>query len=176
MFGVVALAVTSLSGPARGQSISPIRLGVALGTSFERMNGAPYGGHAVLSLTSHRVSSRLGVRVEALFDGGQTIRRRSHELMGTRFHTTTIGLTINPVYRLWRGLYVIAGVGVYQTWYEAQLYVSDAPVHRATSTDLGVNAGLGIDFKLFGRDAFVESRLYSAAFQERIPLSLGIRF
>jgi hypothetical protein len=177
LFGVVALAVICLSASADAQSIAPLRLGAALGTSFDRTHGTPFvGGHAVLSLTSHRVGSRLGIRVEALFDGAQRTRRLFDNPIPLRFHTSTIGLTISPVYRVWRGLYVIAGVGVYQTWYESQLYTSDAPIYRTSSTELGVNAGLGIDFKLFGRDAFAESRLYSAAFRDRIPFSLGIRF
>ena len=91
----------------------------------------------------------------------------------------TMALTINPVYRLWgeqRGLYVIAGLGLYHTWGEDEQLWENGEVHRWTSTELGVNAGLGIDFTAFGREMFVESRLHSAAFRDHVPLSLGIRF
>lgn len=177
VLGGVAL-VCFVTGAA-GQSMTPLRLGVALGASFNRTSWAPYGAHAALSLTSQPVGSRLAIRVEALFDAAQRIVPHNEGLDPARTSNTTIGLTINPIYRLWgerTGLYVIAGLGLYHGWGEHQQLRGDRALHQYRLTELGANAGLGIDFKAFGREMYVESRLHSGAFHDRVPLSLGIRF
>lgn len=172
------VALVCLATGAAGQSMAPLRLGVALGTSFNRTSWAPYGAHGALSLTSQPVGSRLAIRVEALFDGAERIVPHNQGLDPHRSRITTIGLMISGTYRLWgepTGLYVIAGLGLYRHWGEdEQLFGGE--VQRWKVTELGVNGGLGIDFKAFGRDVFVESRLHSNAFHDRIPLTLGIRF
>ena len=177
VLGCIALAC--LAGSAKGQSIAPLRLGVAVGPSFNRTSWEPWGAHGVLSLTSQPSGSRLAIRVEALFDGAQRIVPHNQGLDPARNRITTIGLLISPTYRLWgkrSGLYAIAGLGLYHSWGESQQLYGDRTLHRYSATELGVNAGLGIDFKLFGRDVFVESRQHSAAFHDRVPLSVGIRF
>jgi hypothetical protein len=98
----------------------------------------------------------------------------------TRQHQT-IGLTINGTYRLLgrnRGLYAIAGVGVYQQWTEVRSldFPGSEEVRRFNSASLGANLGLGYDFMALGREMFVEGRLHSGLGGQRVPLSVGIRF
>lgn len=174
-----SIALVCFASGAAGQSVAPLRLGVALGTSFNRTSWAPYGAHGVLSLTSQPLGSRLAIRIEALFEGGQRIVPHNHGLDPTRSSGKTIGLMVSPTYRLWgerTGLYAIAGLGLYHRWGEEQRLFGDGTVQRWSITELGANAGLGIDFKAFGREMYVESRLHSGAFHDRVPLSLGIRF
>ena len=174
---LAAVAVACLAAVTEAQSVAPLRLGVALGASVPTSAHAPLGSHGVLSLTSHRPDSRLGIRVEAFFDGGHRVYRNVQGLSVTR-RQKTFGLTVNPVYRLLgnrRGLYVIAGLGVYHRVDEYEPAFSDE-VQRWTVTELALNAGLGIDFRAFGHDMFVESRLHTDPFADRVPVTIGIRF
>ncbi len=61
-----SVALVCLAAGAEGQSVAPLRLGVALGTSFGDGEWWPEGAHAAVSLTSQQVGSRFGIRVEAL--------------------------------------------------------------------------------------------------------------
>jgi hypothetical protein len=176
---LVSVALVSLATSAAGQSIAPLRLGVALGTSFgESERWRPGGGHAALSLTSQGAGSRFGLRVEAIFD--HTTRNydgSSHY----RWQTSTMALTINTTYRLLgrtTGLYAIGGIGVYQRWNELRILDFRTGEEMRTSTNAGIDAnlGLGYNFTAFGRELFVETRLYGTTFFDRVPLSLGIRF
>lgn len=99
----------------------------------------------------------------------------------TRRQHQTLGLTINTTYHLLgrsTGLYAIAGVGVYQHWSEVRNhdFRSGDEVGTFNSATLGANLGLGFNFMALGREMLVESRLHSAGFDDRVPLSLGIRF
>jgi hypothetical protein len=177
-FVLGSAALACLTTAAAGQSMTPLRLGVALGTSFNRTSWAPYGGHAMVSLTSQSLGSRWGVRAEVLFEGGDRWLKHNQGMDLANQRNATVGLLISPTYRVWgkrTGLYVIAGLGLYHSS-EEERHIFTGEVHQGSVTELGANAGLGIDFKLFGRDAFVESRLHSAAFRDRVPLTLGIRF
>lgn len=172
------VALVSLATSAAAQSIAPLRLGVALGTSFGHNSWVPAGGHAVVSLTSQPVGSRFGIRVEALLEGES---RYTHVAWTEGYawnSETTLGLTVNGIYRLWgptTGLYVIGGLGLYQRWTEHKPF-SENVTRSSSVLGLGVNAGLGFDFKAFGRVLLLESRLHSGAFSGRVPVSLGIRF
>jgi hypothetical protein len=178
-FVMGSVALVCLATGATAQSMAPLRLGVAVGPSFNRTSWEPWGAHAVVSLTSRSPGSRLAIRVEALFDGAERIVPHNQGLDPVRNRVATIGLLVSPTYRLWgkrNGLYVIAGLGLYHSWDETERLLGDQTLHRSRITELGVSAGLGIDFTLFGRDMFVESRQHSGAFHDRVPLSLGIRF
>ena len=159
--------------------MTPLRLGVALGTSFTDSAWWPEGGHAIVSLTSQPAGSRFGMRVEAIFDGDEGGFRSIVDGARHTIRDATIALTINTTYRLTgqrTGLYAIAGVGIYRRWTEVDRFGSGEEVSHTSASVLGANAGLGFAFKAFGRELFVESRLHSGAFRDRIPLSLGIRF
>ena len=177
----VGLALVCLAPSAAAQSIAPLRFGVALGTSFgEGEWWWPDGGHGALSLTSQAPGSRFGLRVEALFDhntsgssgpDGRSSVRQSH----------TVGLTINGTYRLLgrsTGLYAIGGVGMYKHRNEVRSrdFPGSEEVRTFNGATFGANLGLGFNFMALGREMFVESRLHSAGFGDRVPLSLGIRF
>ena len=174
--GCFALTCLTTSGAA--QSVAPLRLGVGFGTSFDRASSNQYGAHGVLSLTSQPAGSRLAVRAEMLFDGAERILQDNGGLDPTMSRRRTLGLIASPTYRLWgdrTGLYAIAGLGLYYSWGERErLYRNE--VHRSSATDLGVNVGLGFDFKAFGRYMFIESRLHTGPLGGRVPVTLGIRF
>jgi hypothetical protein len=177
VLGSVALACLTATGA--GQSMSPLRLGVALGTSF----GAnewwwPDGSHAVLSVTRHRTGSRFGLRVEAIYSNYDHWERLEP---GVTFagREDVVLWTINTIYRLAgqpTGLYALLGVGVYKRWSELRIDGIQQEVRRATESGLDANIGLGFDFKAFGSDMFVEARMSGQSFDTRIPLSLGVRF
>lgn len=178
VLGSVALAC--LATTAAGQSMAPLRLGVALGTSFgDREWYWPDGSHVALNLTSQSTGSRFGLRVEAIFE------HMSHMSRGLGYaHTTrvlTTGLAINPTYRLTgrqTGLYAMAGLGMYVRWSEGRvLYGSpNDQVTSSSESGLDANVGLGFDFKAFEREMFVESRMHGWAFSQRALLSFGVRF
>lgn len=175
------IALICFGESAAAQSIAPLRFGVALGTSFGRGEWWwPDGGHATLSLTSQPVNSRWGLRAEAIFhsnttgsrgiDGGRTERQQS-----------TVALTINTTYRLLgrnTGLYAIGGIGVYQRWNELRIldFRTGGEVRTSTAVGIDANVGLGYNFTAFGRELFVESRLFGTTFLDQVPLSVGIRF
>jgi hypothetical protein len=154
---------------------------VALGTAFgDREWWWPDGGHAALSLTSQQPGSRFGLRVEAMFDYNRSGSTGPDGRSSMRQHRT-VGLTINGTYRLLgrsTGLYAIAGLGLYQHWSELRShdFPSSPEVRTFNSATLGANLGLGLNFMALGREMFVESRLHSSGFGDRVPVSLGIRF
>lgn len=175
------IALVCLTASAAGQSIAPLRFGVALGTAFEHSEWWwPDGGHATLSLTRQQPGSRFGLRVEAMFDYNSSASSGPDGRSSARQHRT-VGLTINTTYRLFgrsSRLYAIGGVGVYQHWGEARSrdFPGSEEVRRFNSASLGANLGLGYDFMALGREMFVEARLHTGLGGERVPLSLGIRF
>jgi|SRR5688572_376427 len=176
---LVGIALMGLATGAAAQSVTPLRLGVALGTSFGNNSWSPQGAHATVSLTSHDVGSRFGIRVEALFDSRERVRRHMLNFPEAWIREATIGLTVNGVYRLWgrrTGLYTLVGLGVYHRWSEYEPTTGEGVVSRSSASGLSANAGIGFDFKAFGRELFAESRLYIGPFENRVPLSLGIRF
>jgi hypothetical protein len=174
------LAVICWATGAGGQSVTPLRLGVALGTTLGDNSWVPHGAHGVLSLTSQPAGSRFGLRVEALFEGDERFYDYSVGYSYTA-RTSTAALLISTTYRLWgprTGLYAIGGLGVYRQWQGVRVDPIDGETttsHR-TVTGLGINLGLGYDFKAFGREAFVESRFLSGVFTGLFPISVGIRF
>ena len=176
---LLAGAITCLATTTEAQSITTLRLGVALGASVHRTLWTPYGAHAVVSLTSHPADSRFGTRMELLYEGGERILPNDGGRQPSLTRNATLGLLVNTTYRVLgerKGVYVIGGLGLYHGWYSNEDLQGDRDIHRATSTLLGVNAGLGIDFTVFDRDFFVESRWHTAAFRDRVPLTIGIRF
>ncbi|HJR66313.1 MAG TPA: hypothetical protein VJ802_07765 [Gemmatimonadaceae bacterium] len=176
-----SIAIVCLTASAEAQSIAPLRFGVALGSAFgDDEWWWPDGGHAALSLTSQQPGSRFGLRVEAMFDYNTS---GSSGLDGriSMAQQRTSSLTINSTYRLLgrsSRLYAIAGLGVYQYSSEVRThdFGSSQEVRTFSNATLGANLGLGLNFTAFGREMFVESRLHSAGFGDRVPLSLGIRF
>jgi hypothetical protein len=176
ILGGIALAWLTTSAAA--QSITPLRLGVGFGTSFDRASSNQYGAHGVLSLTSQPVGSRLAIRAEVLFDGAERLLQNNGGLDPTMSRQRTFGLIVSSTYRLWgdrTGLYAIAGLGLYHGWGErVPLYRNE--VHRSSATEFGVNVGLGFDYKIFGRYMFLESRLHTGPLGNRVPVTLGIRF
>lgn len=178
---LAVIALLCLTASAAGQSITPLRLGVALGPAFGQGKWWwPDGGHAALSVTSQQAGSRFGLRVEAMFDRNTNGSRGADGVSHERRHQT-LGLTINTTYRLLggtTGLYAIAGVGVYQRSSELRIqdFRTGEEVRTFSNAAVDANVGLGFNFMALGREMFVESRLHGSAFMNRVPLSLGIRF
>ena len=172
------IALTCLTTSVEAQSIAPLRLGVGVGPSYNQSSSGQYGAHGVLSLTSQQVGSRLGIRVELLFDGYERVLQNDGGRDPTMMRLRTVGLIVGPTYRFWgerTGLYAIAGLGLYHAWGEwAALFRNE--VHRSSSTELGVNIGLGFDTMVLGRYMFLESRLHTGPLGGRAPVTLGIRF
>jgi hypothetical protein len=176
------ITLICLTTSVAAQSVAPLRLGVALGTSFgDEEWWWPDGGHAALSLTSRSIGSRFGLRVETIFGSNTTSGFRLSDGSPYVARDATLALTVNLTYRLVgreTGLYAIGGIGVYHRWSEARFdrFPIEEEVRHGTMAGTDANLGLGFDFRAFGRELFVESRIHGNAFGERVPLSLGIRF
>lgn len=146
-------------GIAAGASVPVGDLGDATSTGFHVLGTLSVSGTA---------SSPLGFRIDGMYN------KLSGKSSGPDVNVWTING--NLVYALPGGMtatpYVIAGAG----WYNSKADESGAE----SSSDLGINAGIGARFALSGFSTFAEVRFHnifsdpnSARF---VPLTFGILF
>lgn len=164
----IALALISL--PAQAQRRASV--GFAAGASVpvgDLGDGVSTGFHVLGTLAvSGTASSPLGFRVDGMYNS------LSGKNSGPDVNVWTVNG--NLVYAFPGGMtatpYIIAGAG----WYNSKADESGAE----SSSDLGINAGIGARFALSGFSTFAEVRFHnifsdpnSAQF---IPLTFGILF
>jgi hypothetical protein len=165
---LIALALISL--PAQAQRRASV--GFAAGASVpvgDLGDGVSTGFHVLGTLAvSGTASSPLGFRVDGMYNS------LSGKNSGPDVNVWTVNG--NLVYAFPGGMtatpYIIAGAG----WYNSKADESGAE----SSSDLGINAGIGARFALSGFSTFAEVRFHnifsdpnSAQF---IPLTFGILF
>lgn len=165
---VIALAL--ISSPAQAQRRASV--GFAAGASIpvgDLGDGVSTGFHVLGTLAvSGTASSPLGFRVDGMYNS------LSGKNSGPDVNVWTVNG--NLVYAFPGGMtatpYIIAGAG----WYNSKADESGAE----SSSDLGINAGIGARFALSGFSTFAEVRFHnifsdpnSAQF---IPLTFGILF
>jgi len=165
---LIALALISL--PAHAQRRASV--GFAAGASVpvgDLGDGVSTGFHVLGTLAvSGTASSPLGFRVDGMYNS------LSGKNSGPDVNVWTVNG--NLVYAFPGGMtatpYIIAGAG----WYSSKADESGAE----SSSDLGINAGIGARFALSGFSTFAEVRFHnifsdpnSAQF---IPLTFGILF
>lgn len=163
-------AIAALSSPAHAQRRSSV--GIAAGASVpvgDLGDATSTGFHVLGTLSvSGTASSPLGFRVDGMYNS------LSGKSSGPDVNIWTVNG--NLVYAFPGGMtatpYIIAGAG----WYNSKADQSGAE----SSSDLGINAGIGARFALSGFSTFAEVRFHnifsdpnSAQF---IPLTFGILF
>ena len=165
---LIAMTTTAMSGEAQRRT----SVGFAAGASVpvgDLGDGVSTGFHVLGTLSvSGTASSPLGFRVDGMYNS------LSGKNSGPDVNVWTVNG--NLVYAFPGGMtatpYIIAGAG----WYNSKADESGAE----SSSDLGINAGIGARFALSGFSTFAEVRFHnifsdpnSAQF---IPLTFGILF
>ena len=126
------------------------------------------GYHAAIGLGIKPLVLPVGVRIEGMFNSldykdGVGLDGESLRVMG---------VTANAMYTVMPTLYLIGGVGMYNS--KVSVAGSDA------SNDFGFNVGAGINIPLTGFGTYLEARYHhipvdGGSFQF-VPLSFGIKF
>jgi hypothetical protein len=166
----LVIALATISGSAQAQRRTSV--GFAAGASIpvgDLGDGVSTGFHVLGTLTvSGTASSPLGFRVDGMYNS------LSGKNSGPDVNVWTVNG--NLVYAFPGGMtatpYIIAGAG----WYNSKADEDGAE----SSSDLGINAGIGARFALSGFSTFAEVRFHnifsdpnSAQF---IPLTFGVLF
>ena len=167
---ILVAALVAVSVPAHAQRRTSV--GFAAGASIpvgDLGDATSTGFHVLGTLAvSGTASSPLGFRIDGMYN------KLSGKNSGPNVNVWTVNG--NLVYAFPGGMtatpYIIAGAG----WYNSKADQSGAE----SSSDLGINAGLGARFALSGFSTFAEVRFHnifsdpnSAQF---IPLTFGILF
>ncbi len=170
---IAALAIAALGTTASAQSTKPISLGVSLGASIPTGDfGDIYqtGYNGTVSLGFNSAGTPLGLRVDGMFN---SFPDRS-DLVIPRSDYRILGANANLVYAL-PGVgirpYLIGGGGIY-----GQKPDIDG---AETTTDFGLNGGLGASFQLSGFRTFIEARYHhimSDNATQFVPVTFGIAF
>lgn len=166
---LAAVALIAFASVAQAQR--PV-FGVAAGLT------APQGDFGDAFDNGYHIGAAMGFKVPVLpvalradlayttFDGADDVDMKAN----------TLSLTVNAVHAF-AGVgvrpYVIGGLGMYRNSLETPLGDDDA-------TDLGLNGGAGVQFKLGGLQTFVEARYTHIMTEDEattvIPISFGIMF
>ena len=167
---VLAIAFATITGSAQAQRRASI--GVAAGATIpvgDLGDGVSTGFHVLGTVAvSGTASSPLGLRIDGMYNS------LSGKNSGPKVNVWTVNG--NLVYAFPGGMtatpYLIAGAG----WYNSKADEDGAE----SSSDIGINAGIGARFALSGFSTFAEVRFHnifsdpnSAQF---IPLTFGILF
>ena len=147
-------------------------------------NGAANGFHVQGTSAYHRLGWPIDLRAEAAYyhfgnkdftvagaRAGQTIAYtgKSSSLAGivdASYSLEQVG-AMRP--------YLLAGPGVYNTRSELTRAGTTTPT-TSSETKVGLNAGVGANFSLVGRRAYLEARYHKVDQAAWIPITLGIRF
>ena len=170
---LAAIALVATATVAEAQS-RPV-IGVAAGLT------APQGDLGDAFDNGYHVGAALGFRVPVL-----PVDLRA-DLSWTSFSASevddvnlnVINVNVNAVHTF-PGVafrpYVTGGLGMYRS----TLDMTDVGGEKESETDLGLNGGAGVQFKLAGLGAFVEARYMHVMSEDEatkiIPLSFGIMF
>ena len=169
----IALVAVPRVSHAQLGLVKPFQLGIAGGAAqpmSDLSNAASLGYNGTVAAAINLPFIPVGLRVDGAYNAfGQK--------SGVPAKTHTISATGNVVWHLPSvGLspYLIGGAGVYQ------VSVTPTGGTAATETDLGFNAGAGINLPLSVFKAFVEARYnrvsLSTGSMAFVPVTLGIMF
>jgi hypothetical protein len=178
----VALA-TLLSAPAVRAQGAEFALGGGIGVPLgEFDDGAKLGWHGLAALSFVPEGWPVGIQFDGSYqqfgmeDAGGFTDLKTRLIQGTgnvvfKFKTSEES-TFRP--------YLLGGVGVYNS----KVSASDDPddLLGGGSTDFGINAGAGFDFKAGGAGLFIEGRFHNVftggdeTNLRFIPITVGIRF
>jgi hypothetical protein len=176
----LALATAVAAGAAGAQSSTrPFSLGISGGLSL------PTGDFGDAYNAGFNVSGHLGLQSSALpvglrFDLGYNqweldgfdanLRSLAGIANAMLFFPRPSGSTVRP--------YVSGGLGIYNT--KRSRDVTGGTVSTDGETNVGLNAGVGLDFGLSGISTFVEARFHSVFTDQSntnfLPIVFGLRF
>ena len=168
---IAAAALTAFGSTASAQSTKPISLGISIGAAipvgdFADVYNTGYNG--TVSLGFNSVGTPLGIRIDGMYNSFPD----RDDLIVARPDYRITSANANLVYAL-PGVgirpYLIGGGGIY-----GQKPDVDG---AETTSDFGVNGGLGASFQLSGFRTFIEARyhhIFSDAATQFIPVTFGI--
>jgi outer membrane protein with beta-barrel domain len=168
---LVVAAATIAAPSARAQGPSPVRVGMAAGVT------APVSGYATDKDVGYHLALVFDIRVPAT-PLGFRIDGAFHEMKytGNSTRDQILMATGDAILRVPTGHrivpYLIGGLGIYNS--RRNLFLA-----KASTTDLGVNAGGGLRFELVDVTTFVEARYHRTSGDAGIrmlPVSVGILF
>ncbi|MBA3342094.1 MAG: outer membrane beta-barrel protein [Gemmatimonadaceae bacterium] len=166
-------AVVLFTSSSAAQSSRAVTVGISAGAAIPTGDFSDVyntGFNGTVSLGFNSVGTPLGFRVDGMYN---KFGERD-DLIVPRPDYTIIGANANLVYSLpGQGIrpYLIGGGGIYGQKPD----VSGAE----TTTDFGVNGGIGAAFPLSGFNTFIEARLhhiFSDVSTQFIPITFGISF
>jgi hypothetical protein len=181
--GTAAVAVgLLLSAPAVRAQGAEFALGGGVGVPLGDFDeAAKLGWHGLAALSFVPNGWPVGIQFDGSYqqfgmdDAGGFTDLKTRLIMGTGNVVFKFKSSEESTFRP----YLLGGVGVYNS----KLSASDDPddLLGGGSTDFGINAGAGFDFKAGGAGLFIEGRFHNvfggAGSDLRfIPITLGIRF
>jgi opacity protein-like surface antigen len=176
VFGTMIAAAAAFAAPADAQ-IRPFQISIAGGPSFttgDLSSEAGTGYHVQGSVGFNVPLLPFGLRADALW--------QEFPVSGADGHFRQIGGLLNGTFALPMPIiqpYVLAGAGVINHR-EPDVEHGDHEHHGGSSTDVGFNAGAGVQFPFVGMSAFLEARYLNIvggnSEARSIPVTIGIRF
>jgi hypothetical protein len=185
MVGLAALLVVPGVVSAQ-ESTRPVSFGVSGGASLP-MGDLADGFSTGFNVSGHlyfkpAAFTNLGFRADVSFDrfGAKGLDDEDTGDFNYRF----LGVTGNALYNFPQSSpgmvrpYVLGGVGFYNA--KTSVTVGGVGSSSASSTDLGVQAGAGVNFQLSGFSTFVEAKFVNVfgdgSSANFVPITFGIRF
>ena len=169
-FALAATAVVSSSAPAHAQRRASVGVAAGATVPIGDLGDATSTGYHILGTLaiSGSATTPLGFRIDGMYNS------LSGKNSGPDLHVWTVNG--NLVYAFPGGMtatpYIIAGAG----WYNRKTDESGAE----STSDLGINAGVGARFALSGFSTFAEVRFHNIFSDPNsarmIPLTFGILF
>jgi opacity protein-like surface antigen len=183
MIGLAAMA--ALPTLASAQTARPIALGVSGGLSLP-MGDLGEGVSSGFTVAGH-ITFRPATFTNLSFRGDVSFDRWSTKDGGSALgdgNIRALGVTGNLVYAFPQANpsmvrpYVLGGVGFFNS--KGSYEAAGISVESESSTDLGIQAGAGLNFNLSGFSTFLEAK-YVNVFGDGssanwIPITFGIRF
>jgi hypothetical protein len=185
----VAIAATSLA--AHAQTVRPLSVGFALGSSIPTgaLGSRVHSGYAVDGNAVYRVGATpLGIRADIAYSGYQLTSSYVGQFQGAdhgqaNVNSGTLDLTLNTPRVLRLQPYLVGGGGVYQRhiavdrtvgarfftvfdpyfgFYD-EVISDQMTIHSSTQTKFGLNGGVGVLIPATYINVFIEAK-YNSAF------------
>lgn len=168
-----ALVATLIAVPASAQTSFMISAGAAvpIGSTADAYN---VGYNATVGIGIKPPLAPLGLRIEGMINGLDVKNATLSGFKAQRIVAGIANVTISGAGMPLPMGYLIGGVGMYNqrpTGISAGFSGSD-------ETDVGFNAGAGINFPLTGFSTFLEARFHyiSDSKQKFVPITFGLKF